>query len=121
MRLCQVGLGLAKDLGAPTADWLGVIGDAYYNLGRYQEAAESLRSALPQFRDHFMLRHQGLCLLKMGYAHQAMGDYEIAIGYLTESLAIFDQLQLGHFAERARETLITCQSGQRALRDMSDA
>jgi tetratricopeptide (TPR) repeat protein/transcriptional regulator with XRE-family HTH domain len=117
LRLCQDGLSMAQSLGAPIADWLGVLGDAYYGLGRYHEAAESLRSALPMFRDHFMHRHQGLCLLKMGYAHQAMGDHHAAVRYLKESLGIFDQLQLGHYAGRARETLMACQSFQRATSD----
>jgi transcriptional regulator with XRE-family HTH domain len=33
-----------------------------------------------------------------------------AIGHLKQSLRIFDQLQLGHHAERAREALDTCLS-----------
>ena len=95
-------------------DWLGLSGDAYYGLGRYLESAESLRRALPVYRDHFMRRHHGLCLLKMGYAYQAMGDHEAAIGSLQESLDIFGPLQLSHYAMRARETLMICQESQRA-------
>ncbi len=107
LHLCEDGLGLARDLGVrvATADWLGITGDPYYGLGRYHEAAESLRSALPIYRDHFMHRHHALCLLKMGYAYQAVGDYQAAIPHLDESLGIFDKLQLGHFAERARGAL----------------
>ena len=107
LRLCQEGLGLARDLGVQPAiaDWLGMFGDVYHGLGRYGEAAESLRSALPIYRDHFMRRHHGLCLLKMGYAHQAMGDHLAAIRCLQESLDIFSQLQLAHYARRARDTL----------------
>jgi tetratricopeptide (TPR) repeat protein len=117
--LCREGLGLARDLGVQfvTADWLGISGDAYYGLGRYSEAAESLRSALPVYRDHFMRRHYGLCLLKIGHAHQAMGEYQAAIDHLTESLGIFDGLQLEHYAERAREALISCHSHQRTTCD----
>jgi hypothetical protein len=69
------------------ADYLGLSGDAYYGLGRYRESAESLRSALPIFRDHFMRRHHGLCLLKMGYAYEALGDHHAAIRHLRESQA----------------------------------
>jgi hypothetical protein len=49
---------------------------------------------MPIFRDHFMRRHHGLCLLKLGYVHQAMRDYPTAAGYLTDSMAIFGQLEL---------------------------
>ena len=122
LRVCQDGLRIvrdvriARDVGVQpaVADWLGVSSDAYYGLGRYHEAAESLRSALPIFRDHFMRRHHGLCLLKNGYAHQAMGDYRAAIGHVMESLGIFDELHLAHYAERARAALIACQSRQGA-------
>ena len=108
--LCQDGLGMAGDLGVQVAaaDWLGLTGDAYYGQGRYRESAESLRSALPIYRDHFMHRHHGLCLLKMGYAYQALGDNQTAIRCLRESLAILEPLQLEHYADRARETLVSC-------------
>jgi tetratricopeptide (TPR) repeat protein len=114
-----MALGLAQDAGvqAAVADWLGVSGDASYGLGRYHEAVESLRSALPTFRDHFIRRHHGLCLLKIGYAYQAMGDYQTAIRHLKQRVRIFDQLQLGHFAERAREALDTCLSSERTASD----
>jgi tetratricopeptide (TPR) repeat protein len=107
---------MAGDLGVQvaTADWLGLSGDAYYGQGRYRESAESLRGALPIYRDHFMHRHHGLCLLKMGYAYQALGDNRAAIRYLRESLAILESLQLDHYAGRARETLVHCLDNQRA-------
>jgi tetratricopeptide (TPR) repeat protein/DNA-binding XRE family transcriptional regulator len=114
--LCQDGLGMAGDLGVQvaTADWLGLTGDAYYGQGRYRESAESLRSALPIYRDHFMHRHHGLCLLKMGYAYQALGDNQTAIRCLRESLAILEPLQLEHYADRAREMLVNCLHSRRA-------
>jgi tetratricopeptide (TPR) repeat protein len=116
LRLCQDGVAMARSLGVQTAmaEWLGVIGDAHYGLGRYHEAVESLRTALPTYRNHFMHRHHGLCLLKMGYAYQATGDYQAAIGHLSESLGIFGQLRLDHYTERARQALGTCESRQRA-------
>jgi tetratricopeptide (TPR) repeat protein len=107
LRLCQDGLDLARDLGikVATAEWLGIRGDAYRGFGRYREAAQSLSTALPIFRDHFVRRHQGLCLLNLGYAYQAMGDHQTAAAYLSESMAIFGHLGLGHYTERAREAL----------------
>jgi hypothetical protein len=55
-----------------------------------------------------MHRHDALCLLKLGYTYQALGDYHAAAGYLRESLEIFGHLELAHFAERAREALQAC-------------
>jgi tetratricopeptide (TPR) repeat protein/DNA-binding XRE family transcriptional regulator len=116
LHLCQEGQTLAQSLPTQvaTADWLGMSGDAYYGLGRYHESIEALRAALPVFRDSFMRRHHALCLLKLGYAYQAIGDYSAAIDHLEESLSIFGQLQLYHFADRARETLDACLSSQRS-------
>jgi tetratricopeptide (TPR) repeat protein/transcriptional regulator with XRE-family HTH domain len=116
LHLSQEGLGLAQDLGVQVAaaEWMGIRGDAYHGLGRYREAAEALRTALPTFRDHFVRRHHGLCLLKLGYAYQAMGDNQTAIAHLNESLGIFGQLRLDHYADRAREALIACQGSQPA-------
>jgi tetratricopeptide (TPR) repeat protein/DNA-binding XRE family transcriptional regulator len=116
LRLCQDGLDLARDLRikVATAEWLGIRGDACRGLGRYREAAESLNAAVPIFRDHFMRRHHGLCLLKLGYTYQASGDHQTAVSYLTESRAIFDQLQLDHYSERVRQALDACLDQQRA-------
>jgi len=86
LQLRRDGLALERDLGVQAQpDWLCLLGDAYHGLGRYSEAAESLRSALPFYRDRFMRRHHALCLLKMGYAYQAMGDYQAAISHLGEA------------------------------------
>jgi tetratricopeptide (TPR) repeat protein/DNA-binding XRE family transcriptional regulator len=111
LRLCHEGLAMAQRLGvqAAIAEWLGVRGDACRALGRYREAAESLLSALPIFRDHFMHRHHGLCLLKLGYTYEALGDYQAACRYLEQSLDIFGRLRLANYADRARDTLRTCQ------------
>jgi tetratricopeptide (TPR) repeat protein/transcriptional regulator with XRE-family HTH domain len=111
LELCGEGLALAQRLGlqAAIADWLGVRGDAYRGLGRYREAADSLLSALPIFCDHFMHRHHGLCLLKLGYTYQAMGDHQAASRYLEQSLDMFSRLQVAYLAERARDALRTSQ------------
>jgi tetratricopeptide (TPR) repeat protein/transcriptional regulator with XRE-family HTH domain len=112
LRLCREAPGQHQDLGAlAIADWLGQLGDSYHGLGRYREAAESLHSALPIYRDHVMRRHHALCLLKLGYAYQAMGDHEAATSHLKESLGIFEQLRLDHYTQRARQALITCHAG----------
>jgi tetratricopeptide (TPR) repeat protein len=107
LRISRQGTDLAQKLAmrAAAAEWLGIRADAYQGLGRYQEAAEALHRALPIYRDHFMRRHEGLCLLKLGFAYQAMGDRQTAAGYLTESMTIFGQLQLDRHIERAREAL----------------
>ncbi len=116
LQVSQEGLLLAENLGGPvvTAGWFGIRGDAYQGLGRYREAAESFRRASPIFRDHFMRRMHALCLLKMGYADQALGDHQAAIGHLQESLDIFGRLQLGHYTQQALTALDACQDGRRA-------
>jgi tetratricopeptide (TPR) repeat protein/DNA-binding XRE family transcriptional regulator len=112
LRLCQNGLELARSLRiqVATAEWAGIHGDACHGLGRYREAIDALGTALPIFRDHFMRRHHGLCLLKMGDAYLAMGDDQNAVTHLTESLDIFSQLELNHYVDRARQSLSTCQA-----------
>jgi tetratricopeptide (TPR) repeat protein/transcriptional regulator with XRE-family HTH domain len=115
LRVCQDGFDLAEDLmiKVAAAEWLGIRGDAYRGLGRYRESAESLNVALPIFRDHFMRRHHGLSLLKLGYTYQAIGDHQTAIDYLEESLNIFGLLHLDHYIERAREAIEHCQTERR--------
>jgi tetratricopeptide (TPR) repeat protein len=92
---------------------LGLLGDAYHGLGRYQEAAQALSEALPIFRDHVNRRYHGLCLLKLGYAHQRMGEHRRAAEYLTDSLLIFQELRLRHYENRAREALADCPAERR--------
>lgn len=78
--------------------------------------------AVPVYRNHLMHRHHGLYPLKMGYAYEALGDHPAAIRHLRESQAIFDQLQLSFYAERARDALDACQNTQCAASDrQSDA
>jgi tetratricopeptide (TPR) repeat protein len=110
-RLGQQGLAEARRSGAPLpiADWLGILGDAYRGLGHYRAAAESLLGALPIYPDHFVRRHHGLCLLKLGYTYRAMGDYQAAARCLQDSLDVFSQHQLPHYQARAREALLACQ------------
>jgi tetratricopeptide (TPR) repeat protein/DNA-binding XRE family transcriptional regulator len=108
--MCADGLGRAPDRTGQTsvAEWLGLRGDALRGLGRHNEAAESLLAAVPIFRDHFMRRHHALCLLKLGYTYQAMGDHRAAARHLQDSMDIFGRLNLAYFTDRAREALLAC-------------
>jgi tetratricopeptide (TPR) repeat protein/DNA-binding XRE family transcriptional regulator len=105
LRHCEVGTPLAQRLGLQVnvAALSGIRGDSHHSLGRYREAVEAFRSALPMFRDHFLHRHHALCLLKLGYAYQALGDREAAARHPQESVEIFDRLWLDHYTTRARE------------------
>jgi tetratricopeptide (TPR) repeat protein len=106
---CLRAIEQARALGDISGEGLarGVLGDAYHGLGRYQEAAASLQRALPIFRDHSARHFQAVCLLKLGYAYEAMGSPE-AIGYLEESLQIFRELRLHSKADRAQLALSRC-------------
>jgi tetratricopeptide (TPR) repeat protein len=109
---CQNGLRLARNLevAASDANWPAILGETYHDLGRYRDAADSLSNALPIFEDHFMNRAHALCLLKLGYSYQPMADHEAAIMRLNESLAIFEELQLSHHAQRVRDTIVSCRN-----------
>lgn len=112
--LCQRGLALDGSLGYPAGagPWLGVLGEAYHHLGRHREAIETLSRALSISQRSHMRRHQALCLLKLGYTYQAMGDYEAATRYIEKSVPIFAELRLPHYVERAREALESCRNGK---------
>jgi DNA-binding SARP family transcriptional activator len=107
---CHEGLRVSGGIGISVGqfEWEGVLADAYQGLGRYQDAADILAKAIPGFRDHFMRRHHALALLKLGYAHQAMGKFTEAIGHLEEALPIFGDLRLPHYEERVLETILNC-------------
>jgi tetratricopeptide (TPR) repeat protein len=84
----------------------------YHHLGRYHEAIETLSRVVSISERSHMRRYQALCLLKLGYTHQAMGDYEAAVRYIEKSLPIFAELRLPHYVERAREALESCRNGK---------
>ncbi len=92
---------------------LGMLADAYQELGRFEEAASNLSRALPAFREQSNRRYQALCLLKLGYAHEAMRS-PLAIGYLEESLRIFRQLHLPRKADQAQQALDRCRATLRS-------
>jgi DNA-binding SARP family transcriptional activator/transcriptional regulator with XRE-family HTH domain len=114
IKICHKGVDIIQRLDVPVGqfEWDGVIADAYYGLGRYQEAADILAQAVPGFRDHFMRRHQALALLKLGYANQAMGKFTEAISQLEQALPIFCDLRLPHYEQRVQETIRHCRNHQ---------
>jgi DNA-binding SARP family transcriptional activator/tetratricopeptide (TPR) repeat protein len=104
---CQRGMQLSDRLGlyvTGEAYFLGLLSDTYYGRGRYQEAIDALSQALPVFEQHGDRRSRALCLLKLGYAHRAVGRHEQAISYVEESLPILHELRLPH-EERAEQAL----------------
>jgi tetratricopeptide (TPR) repeat protein/DNA-binding XRE family transcriptional regulator len=110
---CLRAIELSVSLGDVCGEALahGVLGDAYHGLGRYREAAASLHRALPVFRDRSARHFQAVCLLKLGYAYEAMDSRE-AVGYLAESLQIFRQLHLQGKVDRAQEALNRCKGSR---------
>ena len=120
--LCLRGIELSSKLGDACGKALayGLLGDAYQGLGRYQDAATVLLEALPIFRRHSSRKFHAVCLLKLGYAHEAMGSSE-AVGYLEESLQIFTELRLPRKADQARQVLDRIRAPQSAAPQPPDA
>jgi tetratricopeptide (TPR) repeat protein len=87
---------------------LGVRGDAYQGLGRYEDEVAALLQALAIFRSHSIRRHQAICQLKLGSAYQALGKHQLATRHLEESLPVFRQLGLRSYEQRAIQTLHDC-------------
>jgi DNA-binding SARP family transcriptional activator/tetratricopeptide (TPR) repeat protein len=87
------------------ADSTGLLTDAYQALGRYRDAIDTLSTLLPVF-DRFHGRYgRGRCLLRLGQAHQALGNAPQSARYLSESLTIFSELGLESWLDRARQLL----------------
>jgi tetratricopeptide (TPR) repeat protein len=108
--LCARCRELNRDIGDVRGEALslGVLGDAYHGLGRYEDAVEAFSRALPIFRDHFIRRHHGLCLFKLGCAQQALGNHRQAAQHLTESVSVFRDLRLPTYEQRALRILNDC-------------
>jgi transcriptional regulator with XRE-family HTH domain/tetratricopeptide (TPR) repeat protein len=102
-------IGMSRILGDICAEGLahGHLGDAHYGLGHYRQATANLHHALPVFRDNSARHFQAICLLKLGYAYEAMSSPE-ATDYLEESLQIFRLLRLTNKADRAQQALNRC-------------
>jgi DNA-binding SARP family transcriptional activator/tetratricopeptide (TPR) repeat protein len=112
LKMARSVAGLAHRVGSVRLEVsaLGIMGDAYQGLARYEEAAAVLLQALPRFRDHSKRRHHALCLLKVGYAYQAMSCYDEASRYFEQSLPIFRELRLPHYTERVLACLDECRT-----------
>ena len=110
--MCLRRIELSRELGSPCSEALalGVLGDAYYGLGRYQEAADTWLQALPVFRDHGRSRYHALCLAKLGHEYEAMGRYPEAIRYLEQSVPVFRRMRLQHKIEHALAAIDRCRA-----------
>jgi tetratricopeptide (TPR) repeat protein len=84
---------------------MGMLGDAYYGLGRYQDAMTAFEQALPVFRDHFIRRFQAVCLFKLGSVYAATDNPVQAERLLRESLPIFGELRLPIYEDKVQEAL----------------
>jgi tetratricopeptide (TPR) repeat protein len=84
---------------------MGMLGDAYYGLGRYQDAMTAFEQALPVFRDHFIRRFQAVCLFKLGCVHAATNNPGQAERFLRDSLPIFRELRLPIYEDKVHEAL----------------
>jgi DNA-binding SARP family transcriptional activator/tetratricopeptide (TPR) repeat protein/transcriptional regulator with XRE-family HTH domain len=104
--VCLRAIELSQELGDICGEGLaqGTLADAYHGLGQYKKAAATLHRALPVFRDHSARHFQAICLLKLGYAYQAIGSAQAA-DYLKQSLRIFRELRLPGKADRAQQAL----------------
>jgi DNA-binding SARP family transcriptional activator len=109
VKVCHLAIKLSRDLDdiSTEAVLYGTLGDAYQGLARYDDAASSLLRALPVFEGHRRRRLHAICLLKLGYAYEAMGSPE-AIGYLEQSARIFTELRLPRKTEEARQVILRC-------------
>jgi DNA-binding SARP family transcriptional activator len=86
---------------------LVLMADLYQDMGRFHNALDALDQAEPAFRSSHYGRRLALCLLKQGYAHQALGSDQ-AVPVLEESLRMFTEMQLPHRVEEAQEILSQC-------------
>jgi tetratricopeptide (TPR) repeat protein len=84
-----------------------------HGLGDYDNAVRSLLHTLPIVRAHHARRHIALCLLKLGYAHEALRRYPEAIGYLSQARDTFGELRLTRRAESAQQALDRCRQALR--------
>jgi hypothetical protein len=67
-----------------------------------------LTSALPVFQDHANSRFEGLCLLKLALAHEALGQHAEAITEARRSLPIFRRLRMVRHPRMAERILAEC-------------
>ena len=61
-----------------------------YDAGRYKQAIELYKTALPEFVKYPMIHHQ--ILGNLGYAYEQEEDYSTAIGYFEKISSAFDPI-----------------------------
>jgi tetratricopeptide (TPR) repeat protein len=106
-RIARQGIDRAgeRHYVADRAYFLGALGDACYGLGRYQDALDAFGRALPTFREHWLRRHEALCLLKMAESHLALGHTGPARAYLAQCQPLFRQLRMPAYVQRAQKAM----------------
>lgn len=108
--LCHQGLKMVQKLGylAGEGYMLGPMGDAYFSLGRYEEAMGALGQAQEIFETRGLVRNNAICLLKLALAGMELGQYGQAIPKLEASLPVFRKLKLSVYEQRALAALEQC-------------
>jgi DNA-binding SARP family transcriptional activator len=108
--LCQQGVEMAHKLDYPAGEayMLGPLGDAYFALGRYDDAFDALSKAQKIFQTRGLVRANAICLLKLALTDQALGRYKQAVLKLKASLPVFRDLQLSGYEDRALAALEEC-------------
>jgi tetratricopeptide (TPR) repeat protein len=87
---------------------LGMLGDSYVGQRRYREGVEAFSQAMADFKENGDLRGQALCLLKLGRAHVALGEFRAAAGLLQQCLPMFDELGLPAYEDAVIRALNDC-------------
>jgi tetratricopeptide (TPR) repeat protein len=116
-QIARQGVDLAGEWHyiADRAYFLGALGDACYGLGRYQDALDAFSRALPVFQEHWLRRHEALCLLKMAESHLALGHTSPASTYLGQCQPLFRQLRMSAYVLRAQNAMKRCLADSPAL------
>lgn len=112
LKFSERALALSRRLGVAhdEVSALGVMSDSYLGLRRFDDAVGVLLQAWQELGSLQADRHQGLCLLKLGYAYEAMERHSDAIPCLDASLMIFRDLNLPRKIEQAQEALARCRA-----------
>jgi DNA-binding SARP family transcriptional activator len=71
------------------------------NLGRFEEAEESLVAALAHFRKYGLRPDEGHALLAFAELHRLRGDYSVALRLFTEAVELLEPLRTGHITAAA--------------------
>jgi tetratricopeptide (TPR) repeat protein len=116
-RCCEQGIEVSQRLGVfvtGQAFLLGMLGDSYAGQGRHQESVESFSLAMAEFKENGDLRGQALCLLKLGRAYTALGDWQRATEALQQCFPMFSELGLPSYEDEAIKALDECRTTPQA-------